>query len=80
MAERIDDIRRMSVARRDAMAKSTEHKKPPVQIVTPEKKKKEPSIEILVGVFSVFSAIGHPTGLFTSQFGEGVPLCRDERY
>ncbi|CAD6185185.1 unnamed protein product [Caenorhabditis auriculariae] len=40
VAERIDDIRRMSVARRDALAKISEQKKPPVQVVTPEKKKK----------------------------------------
>ncbi|CAB3400684.1 unnamed protein product [Caenorhabditis bovis] len=40
VAERIDDIRRMSVARRDALAKLCEQKKPPVQVVTPEKKKK----------------------------------------
>ena len=31
----------MSVARRDALNKSAEPKKPPVQIVTPEKKKKD---------------------------------------
>ncbi|KAK6766513.1 hypothetical protein RB195_026048 [Necator americanus] len=35
VAERIDDIRRMGVARRDALAKMVERK--PVQVVTPEK-------------------------------------------
>lgn len=35
VAERIDDIRRMGVARRDALTKMIERK--PVQVVTPEK-------------------------------------------
>ncbi|CAI5455475.1 unnamed protein product [Caenorhabditis angaria] len=41
VAERIDDIRRMSVARRNALSKMCDAKKPqpPIQVVTPEKKK-----------------------------------------
>ncbi|KHN74596.1 hypothetical protein Tcan_08782 [Toxocara canis] len=39
VAERIDDIRRMSAARRDALQKlaGRESRKPPVQVVSPEK-------------------------------------------
>uniref|UniRef100_A0A915AZA4 DH domain-containing protein n=1 Tax=Parascaris univalens TaxID=6257 RepID=A0A915AZA4_PARUN len=39
VAERIDDIRRMSAARRDALQKlaGRENRKPPVQVVSPEK-------------------------------------------
>ncbi|KAK5983208.1 hypothetical protein GCK32_022053, partial [Trichostrongylus colubriformis] len=48
VAERIDDIRRMGVARRDALTKMIERK--PVQVVTPEKTR-TPVEE--VGVFSV---------------------------
>ncbi|CAJ0951790.1 unnamed protein product, partial [Mesorhabditis belari] len=43
VAERIDDIRRMSVARRDALLKVREKESPsrPIQIVSPEKSKKQ---------------------------------------
>lgn len=39
VAERIDDIRRLSASRRDALQKmaSKESRKPPVQVVSPEK-------------------------------------------
>ncbi|CAI4221574.1 unnamed protein product [Auanema sp. JU1783] len=40
VAERIDDIRRMSVARRDVLAKAAAESKKPVQVVTPEKVKR----------------------------------------